>query len=153
MNKQLPLYVVIAIALAILAGTFYYPTQAAPNAAPTPIAAPGAAGTPTNVVFWDRTALTEDTQSPVFAGGAYNRLDLQYTIDQTATGTVNTTTLTFQTSCTGREWDTGVAIVTDNAADATGVIVLPNSCRYQSVNANVSNSTAVTVTVLGIAKQ
>jgi len=150
MNKQIPLYMVVILALFFLASTFYYPTLAAPPAAPTPIAAPGAAGTPANIVFFDRQAIAADTQAPALSLGAYNRLDIQYTIDQ---GTVNTTTLTFQTSCTGREWDAGVAIVSANAADATGVLVLPNSCRYQSVLADVASTDTITITVLGIAKQ
>ena len=151
MRNNLTVSLVILLGFMMLAAAMLsLPTQAAPAAAPTPISAPGAAGTPTNVVFWDRTALDADTQSPAFEGAAYNRLDLQYTIDQ---GTVNTTTLTFQTSCTGRDWDAGVAIVSNNVADASGVVVLPNSCRYQSINANVTNSNPVTITVLGIAKQ
>lgn len=137
--------VLIALAALPLEGAI-----AAPAAAPTPISAPGSAGTPSYVTFWGSTALVTSTRSNPLELGAYNRLDLQYTIDQ---GTVNTATLYLQTSCDGQNWDSGVAFVSNNAADATGVVSLPNFCRYTAISSTLSNTNPLTVIVKAAAKQ
>lgn len=154
MNKQLPIIILISV-IALTLMLVSLPIQAAPAAVPTPIAAPGAAGTPQNIVFWTVQRLTADTQSNPLQLPAYNRLDLQYTIDQLAnpaTGEVNTVTVRFRTSCDGQNWDSGLAIVTANAADATAVNSFANFCRYQAIYADVTNTEPVTITVIGVAK-
>lgn len=124
---------------------------ASPAPAPTPISAPGAAGSPLNVTFINAQAMAASARSNPIELSAYNRLDLQYVIDQGSD--VNTATLTMQTSCTGQNWDPGVAIVSNNAADASAVVSLPNFCRYTAISATLTNTNPVTITVKGVAKQ
>lgn len=160
MNKYFSFALTVTISVMLIAlMTFSLmalsaPIQAAPALAPTPIAAPGSPGTPANIVFFQTRVVTADTRSDPLQLAAYNRLDLQYVIDQTAvSGEVNTTTLTFQTSCTGQNWDAGLAVVSANAADAQAVQVFANACRYQSILADTTLTTIpVTITVLGVAK-
>lgn len=125
-------------------------TQAAPAFAPTPVAAPDAAGIGVAFSSQTATALTADTNTASVDLLRYKTLDVEYVIDQ---GTVNTTTITLQYSIDGSAWTDGVAVVTSNAADVTALTVrLPVFGRYIRFSQDVATSSPVTITLSGVAR-
>jgi hypothetical protein len=127
------------------------PAAAAPLAAPTALSANASlASAPTYPVrFFTTAVITSDTRSTTFSLPTYNLVDLQYVIDQ---GTVNTTTLTLQYSNDGLNWVSGGNLVATNATDGTDLQQFSNFGRYTAVYADVTNSNAITITVIGLAK-
>jgi hypothetical protein len=124
--------------------------QAAPPAAPTPVANIAPSDDALNVTFQSQTAIDEDTDTGSVQLGRYEYVDVQHVIDQ---GTdVNTVTLTIQFSNDGTNWVNGPALATDNAADATDITRVPLFGRYARINENVTNTNTLTVTVIGLAK-
>lgn len=146
-----PLLIVLLLLVALV-GQFSpaVDVQAAPPAAPTPVANILAA----DDVFWFRfqptTVITSDTATTSIDVMKYNSLDVSHTIDQ---GTVNTTTLTIQYSNDGTNWVNGVALATSNAADATDITRVPVFGRYMRINQDVTNSNSITITLLAVARQ
>ena len=140
--------VMLLAALSILSNAT--PSAAAPEAAPTPLSNPVHSEDALNVEFWNTTVLTADTASGGKQLPTYETLDLSYTVDQ-ATLT-NTTTVKIQFSNDNTNWIDGVAIVTSNAADASGLVQLNNFGRYTRVYADVANTNPVTWTILAVAK-
>ena len=146
------------IALAIVIGLLLMSTlvfvgnlEPAGATAPTPVSVPSGrasvAGGP--YYFMRESAKTEDGRGTTYSLKNYNIVDVFYTIDQ---GTVNTVTLNIQYSNDGVNWVTGGAIVSANAADATGLIQLNNYGMYTNVYADVANSNPVTITVSALGK-
>ena len=143
----------VASLLAVFALVPTTGTQAAPSFAPTPVAAVQRSPAPEFPVFFRGNVLTADTRSSCFEVPDYSVVDLQYLIDQTLVETTaNTTTLTIQFSNDLVTFVDGVNAVTDNAADASGLVQLQLFGRHTCVYANVSNTQPVTVTVLGVVK-
>lgn len=133
------------------------PVQAAPNLAPTAVAnihASAATGVATELSFFNgSSSITADTNGPVISLPSYSLLDIQYNIDQTVLASgANTTTLTLQYSNDGANWTNGPALVTSNVADASVLSQQANFGRYTRVNADVSNTHPITITVLAVAK-
>jgi len=128
----------------------YAPVNASPNLAPTPVAnLPGDSGASV-VNFQPATALTSDTNTRSSLDlKDFEYVDLSYTIDH---GTVNTTTLTVQYSNDGSNWVNGVALVSNSAADGSDITRIPMFGRYMRVNQDVTNSNAITITLIGVAK-
>ncbi len=143
----------VASLLAVFAMVPTVGTQAAPAAAPTPVAAVQRSPAPEFPVFFRGNVLTEDTRSSCFEVPDYAVVDLQYLIDQTAVASApNTTTLTIQFSNDLVTYVDGVNAVADNAADASGMVQMQLFGRHACVYANVSNTNPVTVTVNGVVK-
>ena len=145
--------VLVASLLAAFAMVPAGSTQAAPAAAPTPVAAVQRSPAPEFPMFFRTKVITDDTRSDCFEVPDYAVVDLQYLIDQTAVaGAPNTTTLTLQFSNDLVTYVDSVAAVTDNAADASGMVQLQLFGRHTCVYANVSNTLPVTITVNGVVK-
>ncbi len=145
--------VLVASLLAVFAMVPAGNMQAAPAAAPTPVAAVQRSPAPEFPVFFRGNVLTADTRSSCFEVPDYAVVDLQYLIDQTLVETTaNTTTLTIQFSNDLVTFVDGLNAVADNAADASGMVQLQLFGRHTCVYANVSNTLPVTITVNGVVK-
>lgn len=152
MKRYISLIAVLAVALAIIiAVQVAMPTQAAPPAAPTPVANILNNDTAAAyLVFQPATALTADTNTrSTLDVMKFDSLDIQYIIDQ---GTTNTTTLTIQWSIDGTNWEAGPALVSNNAADASDITRVPVFGRYARINQDVTNSNTITITLLAVGK-
>lgn len=122
----------------------------APAAAPTPIAQYARNAEPMTVAFWDAaTGLTADTRSACFDVSGYSTLDLHYVIDQ---GTVNTTTLKLQFSNISGAYVDGIAVVTANAADTSGLVQYNLFGRSVCLYADVVNANSWSVRAVGVVK-
>jgi hypothetical protein len=143
--------VLLALALTAISGGGA--ATAAPAAAPTPVSVtrPGGDGSFITFDLFNTAVLTEDTTSACVDIGRYNVADVVYSFDQGA-GVPNTTTLTTQFSVDGGTLVSGVNVVASNAADATDMQQVQLFGRYFCLLANVSNTSAVTVTAKAIAK-
>jgi len=75
--------------------------------------------------------------------------DVQYVIDQ---GTTNTATLTIQWSNDNTNWSDGPALVSNNVADADGMVQVANMGRYTRVASTLGNTNTITITVKAVAK-
>jgi len=138
----------LVIALVVI-GSIAGIGQAAPPAAPTPIANLVNSSDALNVTFQSATALAADTNTGGSQLPTYEWIDIQHVIDQ---GTVNTTTITIQFSNDNSNWVNGPAIVTDNAADATDITRVPIFGRYVRFNQNLATTDTITITLIGLAK-
>ena len=126
------------------------PTNAAPPAAPTPVADIVTGGDGKFFNFQPLTALTADTN----AGGtadmlAFDSVDVQYTIDH---GTVNTTTIKVQYSNDGTTWNDGLTLVSASAADGSGITRVPVFGRYLRLNQDVTSADPITITLTGVGR-
>lgn len=153
-NKSLYLSVVVAILFMALAAfsllSISTPTQAAPPAAPTPLANFIVDGVqPAAFTLQAATALTTDTNTAAVDVLRLGAIYLQYVVDQ---GTVNTATLTIQYSNDNLNWFNGVPIVSANAADATDGVILPLGWRWVRVNQDLTNSNPLTITLLAVGR-
>lgn len=127
--------------------------EAAPAAAITPVSFSGQSGDNAKITFFNGN-IAADTRICHDLSN-YNKLDLQYVIDQ---GTVNTTTLSLQWSndhnpstSTGN-YLAQATIVSANAADASGGNQFLTAGQYICVLADVANSNALGLKVLAVAK-
>ena len=121
--------------------------QAAPPAIPTPASITySAENTSGPIKFWaDGTVLTQTGNSSEFILGQAEALDIHFVIDQNPT-LVNTATLTLQFSNDGTNWVNGVAVVTDNAADANDLLQFNNFGHRTRLRLTLTNSNPVTFT-------
>lgn len=153
-NKALYLSITVAIVLMALA-TFSLlmistPTQAAPPAAPTPLANFTVGGVqPAAFPFQAATAITADTNTAAVEVLRLGAVDVQYVIDH---GTVNSTTLTVQYSNDNTNWVNGVALVTDSQADGTDITRVPVFGRWMRINQNVTGADTITITLLAVGR-
>lgn len=132
---------------------FGSPTQAAPPAAPTPVAdllIP--AGRATAFSIQTITGLIADNNTTGIEVMNLGAVDIQYVVDHVASGEVNTTTLTVQYSNDNSNWVSGVALVTDSAVDGTSITRVPVFGRYMRINQNVTNTTLVTTTLTAVGR-
>jgi hypothetical protein len=123
--------------------------QAAPAAAPTPVASGFSAKSPTELTWLAGVATTADGGSTALNVAGWQVTDIQYNIDQ---ADVNTVTLKLQFSNDNVNWTDGATLVTDNAADASVLSQAAVFGKYARIHANVTNSNPVTLTVIGILK-
>lgn len=126
--------------------------QAAPPAAPTPVAdflmpVKNAAAFP----FQAETRLTGDTNTTAIDVMNMSAVDISYTTVHTG-GEVNTTTLTVQYSNDNTNWTNGLALATSNATAATSITRVPVFGRYMRINQDTSNAFAITVTLLAVGR-
>lgn len=142
--------------LAVLGVFGLQPARAAqpgPLLAPTPVSVQPVSGAARAVAFWPPTVITQSVGSAAVNTILASKLDLQWVFDQTAVaGAPNTTTLKLQFSNDGVNWVDGVAVVSNNSADATDMQQFAVFGRFTRVYATVSNSNPLTVTALGVVK-
>lgn len=124
-----------------------------PAALVTPVSVSPAAPGAGEVVLLSAKVLTEDVSSATTVVKFYQRTDVQYVFDQTVVaGAPNTTTVKLQFSNDGTNWEDGATIATANAADGAALSQQAVYGKFMRVNADVSNSNPVTLTVIGILK-
>ena len=129
--------------------------QAAPPAAPTPVANLVNSNDALNVSFQSATALTADTNTGGQQLPTYEWLDIQYNITQATSASVNTTTIKIQFSNDNSNWVTGPTIVSASdtpLATTSDITRVPIFGRYVRFNQDVTNSNPVTITLIGLAK-
>lgn len=128
--------------------------QAAPPAAPTPVADYLVAGVqPTTILFQSATALAADTNTTGVEIMRFGAVDLQYVVDQTAVASeVNTTTMTIQYSNDNSNWVDGLVLANANTADGTTITRVPVFGRYMRVKQDVSNAIVLTVTLTAVGR-
>jgi hypothetical protein len=142
--------VVMVLALFWVALAAVTPTaQAGPLAAPTPAISGYSAKAPTELTWWDTTAVTADGGSTALVVSQWQAADVQYVIDQ---GDVNTVTLKLQFSNDNVNWTDGATLVSANEADASVLAQAAVFGKYARVYADVNDTDAVTLTVIGILK-
>lgn len=155
-NKFLSVLLAAVLILVMFTGAFLATmpsVDAAPAAAITPVSFSGQSGTTAKLTFFNGN-IAADTRV-CFDLSNYNKLDLQYVIDQ---GTTNTTTLSLQWSndhnpATGTgNYEAQATIVSANTADAHGGNQFLTAGQYNCVLADVANSNALGLKVLGVAK-
>ena len=144
------LVLVLALLLSMSTGAPSTVTAAPPAAQITPAASVNLSASDARTAsFFNAEPITEDTRR-CFDLAAYELLDVQYVVDQ---GTVtNTITLSLQHSNDNATFETGPALLSSSSADADAMTQRAIFGRYNCVFADVANSTAVTVTVIGVAK-
>lgn len=128
---------------------------AAPMAAVTPVAGVVHSGVRSDVLtFWNTEVITEDGCSVLLNTQDHAKVDLHWVIDQGGPSNNNTTTLTTRWTNTGNIANivTDATVVNANASDATAGGQFALFGRQNCIYADVTNSRAVTVTIIGVAK-
>lgn len=138
--------------IAVLSTIGNFQAQAAPPPAPTPLADYIVeSGAPRIVTFQSATAIAADTNTSaidlLYAGVGV--LDLQYVIDQ---GSTNTNTLTIQYSNDNSNWVDGLALVTNNVADASDITRVPVFGRYMRVEQDLTTTDTITITLVAVGR-
>ncbi len=124
--------------------------QAAPPAAPTPVAAPDSVGAGRYFRFQPATAITADTNTSAIEALQFETVDIEYTIDH---GTVNTTTLKVQYSIEGNDWTDGATLVSASTADGAAVVArVPVFGRYMRINQDVATTDTITITLTAVGR-
>jgi hypothetical protein len=142
------LAILIALAGVWTAGT---PTQAAPPAAPTPLAnfLQSAVSPAHPFSFQTTTALAADTNTAGVDVLPLGAVDIQYIVDQ---GTTNTLTMTVQYSNDNTNWASGLALVSSNTADGTDITRVPVMGRWMRINQDLTNTNTITITLLAVGR-
>lgn len=155
-NKFLSALLAAVLIAATFTGAFLATmpaVDAAPAAAITPVSFSGQSGDSAKITFFNGNIAADTRVCHDLSN--YNKIDLQYVIDQ---GTVNTTTLSLQWSNDHNpSTNTGnylaqATVVSANAADASGGNQYLTAGQYMCVLADVTNSNALGLKVLGVAK-
>lgn len=138
--------VLAVLALAVMFGVMFSGggVTAAPLAAPTPVSVTQPVRTQPQLYTLMNAALTADTRGSCWELGVFSVADIQYTIDQSTT---NTVTLKLQYTNDQTTYTDGLSVVTDNAADASGMNQYPLFGRFTCLYADVTNTNTVTTTV------
>lgn len=157
MKRRAPVIAMIAIlALVFLASLF----AAAPNGAPvqaaiiTPVVQTGRGPETARMAeYFAARVITADTRI-CFDLAGYETMDLQYAVDATAS---NATTVTLQQTNinpTSGPFNSGnvIATVPATPADADAMSQVPLFGRWNCMFVDVTNSSPVTITVIGVAK-
>ena len=153
------LVITISIGLFLLFGLMLLP-QHAPDATadtvPTPVAIMNSSPESVNVTFMDTISGMVDAGSNGMQLYTYEYCNFQYIMDQEIFhGVPTTTTLSVQWSMDNSTWSDGPNIVAANAADADGVVQIPNLGRYIRVYKDVTASAGgswLTTTVKAVCK-
>lgn len=157
MRARQTIFAAVAVAVMLFAALALSMTgpanvTAAPAAAPTPVSV-NHAGTFADVTnFYVTSVVTADGNGSVQNVQNHQIMDLQWVIDQTLLTTMNTTTLKLQFSNDGANWIDGPSFVSANVADANDMQQYAVFGRYARVNADVSNTNPLTLTIIGVAK-
>ena len=155
-NKFLSALLAAVLIAAMFTGAFLATmpsADAAPAAAITPVSFSGQSGDNAKITFFNGNIAADTRVCHDLSN--YNKLDLQYVIDQ---GTVNTTTLSLQwsndhnPSTNSGNYLAQATIVSANAADASGGNQFLTAGQYICVLADVANSNALGLKVLAVAK-
>lgn len=157
MRKQLAISIALLLVVAFLGGMFIAPAPSAvgaPAAAITPVSFSGQSGDNLKVTFFDGR-ITADTRT-CFDLSNYNKLDLQWDIDQ---GTVNTTTIKLQwgnIAASGVNpagtFEDSATFVTANVADAHSGQQYVLAGQWTCVFADVTNTNSLGLKIKGLGK-
>ncbi len=142
--------VIGALMAFIIAMAALQPVQAAPPAAPTPVANLYQSNTGQTLTLQKKTRFTADRNSNSVETLKFNALDISLTVDQHTT--VNTTTFTIQYSNDNQNWDDGINLLTSNNVDTTEITKVPVFGRYLRVKQDLTNSQPLTVTILAVGR-
>lgn len=123
------------------------PVDAAPVAAITPVTYSGQSSQSSKVTFFNGN-IAADTRACVDLSN-YSKIDLQWVIDQ---GTVNTTTVKLQWSNDNVNFEDSATVASANAADTHSGQQYVLAGQYNCVYADVTNSNALGLKILGVAK-
>lgn len=151
MIKRFSVLTLAALMLALFMASLFNARPMGPVQAAviTPVAQTARGTEPARVLNYFKAAtITADTRA-CFDLAQFEIADVQYNIDQ---GTTNTVTLSLQNSNDLTTFNAANAIVTANAADANGIGQYPLFGKYNCVLADVTNSSALSLTVIGVAK-
>ncbi|MFZ1769137.1 MAG: hypothetical protein WAU00_08070 [Caldilinea sp.] len=152
-NARMYIVVMAVLALVALAGLSVAmntaQVQAGPMAAPTPVAAGFSPKAPAEMTWLSDVVVVADAGSAALNVAGWQAVDIQYNIDQTD---VNTVTLKLQFSNDGVNWTDGATLVSGNAADASVLNQQTVFGKYARVYSDVTNTSPVTVTAIGILK-
>lgn len=142
----------VGLVLALLMGLSLAGTSVVTQAAgPTPVSVSVFSERPSGPFYWfDGEVITEATNSTAYQLSSAELLDVQTTIDQGSSS--NAITLTLQYSIDKSNWTDGADLVTASAADATDLQQFPMFGAWVRIAAVVTNTNAVTVTAVGLAK-
>lgn len=143
----LVLFVAALLVPAVISGPG--PVQAAPPAAPTPVANLVYSSDANYFSFMADKAWAADGYSDPITLASFEWADWQYLIDH---GTPNTTTVTIQYSNDGQNWVNGPALISNSAADAGDIVRLPLFGRYTRLRVDVTNTQTVRLTANLLAK-
>lgn len=141
---------VCVLFLALVGGNMAPAATAAPAAIPTPVSVTAANPDAKVLTLLNAKVITAAGNSAWLDIAAFQKVDLQWVIDQ---GTVpNTTTLKLQFSNDGANAVDGATFVTANVADANDMQQYAVFGRFVRVNNTAGTSTPMTVTLVGLAK-
>ncbi len=124
-------------------------SQAAPLAAPTPLAVAPKNAAPEFPTIFSSKVISADVRSDCFEVPDYAHVDLHWVIDMAA---VNTTTLKLQHSNNNTSYVDGISFVSAAVADAESMQQYAIFGRWTCVYADVATTDLVTLTVLGVVK-
>ncbi|HEX9925306.1 MAG TPA: hypothetical protein VGD99_21800 [Anaerolineae bacterium] len=138
----------MALALLPIAGQ---PAQAAPPAAPTPVANLVSTDGGRFFRFQPETAITEDTNTTGVDLLGFDWVDIQHVIDQNAGHNI---TITVQYSNDNSNWVAGAALATNASTDTTDIDRLPVFGRFMRIAQEVADGSTdpVTVTVTAVGR-
>lgn len=155
MNTRKPFVIAaVAIAFVLMLSLMFLPqadqASAAPQAAPTPAASVNLPGVASGIVtFWETKVITEDGNSSTQNIANHAVADLQVVLDH---GTANTVTLKIQFSNNGTNWVDGATVGSALGVDTNTLQQYAVFGRFARVNADVTNTNPLTVTIIGVAK-
>jgi hypothetical protein len=150
LSKPLASLVLIALVIATTFGV-----SSAVNAAPGPVSVPQQVSTtsPKSVIFATSQQITANGRLAVVPLPQYGTLDLQYVVD--GAGGANAFTATVEYSNDALNWSRASAAAWSNTTATTGTTDMTRTLLYGSfatVYVSVTNSTPITITVLGLAR-
>ena len=140
-------YVVLAVALPVLAfalvlGTLAGgPVAAAPAAAPTPVSVSAGSNTPDLFTAYTEEAIAADERSGCVDVSKFQRADVQYLVD---VGTVNTTTVTMQFTNDKVTYIDGLAVASAIVADGSAMQQYALFGKFMCFYVNVDNTSPIT---------
>ena len=138
------------LVMAVLVNPLFIPAQAAPPAAPTPVADFLVQGVQARAFnFQPQTAIATDTNTSGVDVMSLGAVDIQYVIDH---GTVNTTTLIVQYSNDDSNWVNGLTLVSASAADGTSITRVPVFGKWMRINQDVATVDTITITLTAVGR-
>lgn len=147
-NSITKLLGVVAIALILLfVGVALPVSQAAPPAAPTPVANLISTGRDVTLVTLASLSSVSTTQAVTAKQlGNGTKADVQYVITQGSPA--NTATITLQYSNDNTNWVSGPALVSSNTSSTTDMTQVAIMGYYQRISMTLAGTSTVTVSVI-----
>lgn len=147
-NSITKLLGVLAIALILLfVGVALPVSQAAPPAAPTPVANLISTGRDVTLVTLASLSSVSTTQAVTARQlGNGTKADVQYVITQGSPA--NTATITLQYSNDNTNWVSGPALVSSNTSSTTDMTQMAIMGFYQRISMTLAGTSTVTVSVI-----